>query len=139
LLNSTNDNISLDVVAGFTAQQSLESTIVANQTYELGNTLSEVKVLDVLGGLQNIFNLYFETNNDAKTVTIEPKPALVKPISQGVDLTGKLDVDNRITTDIIQTYNRNLQFQYAKDNNDKWQDNYNQEQGTYILVVPCTI
>jgi hypothetical protein len=80
--------------------------------------------------LQNIFNLYFETNNDARTVTIEPKTALIKPISQGIDLTDKLDVDNRITTDIIQTYNRNLQFQYAKDSNDKWQDNYNQQQGT---------
>jgi hypothetical protein len=107
-----------------------EPTIVENTTFTISDVLKDIRVLDIIGGLQNIFNLYFETNNDARTVTIEPKTALIKPISQGIDLTDKLDVDNRITTDIIQTYNRNLQFQYAKDSNDKWQDNYNQQQGT---------
>jgi hypothetical protein len=110
--------------------QTFQRNITTGRTYVLSSVLKDVKVLDILGGMQNIFNLYFETNNDDRVVRIEPKIALIKPISQGVDLTGKLDVDNRITTDIIQTYNRNLQFQYAKDSNDKWQDNYNQQQGS---------
>lgn len=119
--NSTT-GLSLNMIA--------EPLITANQTYVVSGVLKGTKVLDIIGGLQNIFNLYFETNNDARTVTIEPKPALMKPLSQGEDLTDKLDIENRITTDIIQAYNRSLQFQYATDSNDKWQQNYNQEQGT---------
>jgi hypothetical protein len=110
--------------------QTFQRNITTGRTYVLSSVLKDVKVLDILGGMQNIFNLYFETNNDDRVVRIEPKIALIKPISQGVDLTDKLDVDNRITTDIIQSYNRNLQFQYATDSNDKWQQNYNQEQGS---------
>jgi hypothetical protein len=110
--------------------QTFQRNITTGRTYVLSSVLKDVKVLDILGGMQNIFNLYFETNNDDRVVRIEPKIALIKPISQGIDLTGKLDVDNRITTDIIQSYNRNLQFRYASDNNDKWQQNYNQEQGS---------
>lgn len=110
--------------------QTFQRNITTGRTYVLSSVLKDVKVLDILGGMQNIFNLYFETNNDDRVVRIEPKIALIQPISQGIDLTGKLDVDNRITTDIIQSYNRNLQFRYASDNNDKWQQNYNQEQGS---------
>jgi len=110
--------------------QTFQRNITTGRTYVLSSVLKDVKVLDILGGMQNIFNLYFETNNDDRVVRIEPKIALIKPISQGVDLTDKLDVDNRITTDIIQSYNRNLQFRYATDSNDKWQQNYNQEQGS---------
>jgi hypothetical protein len=129
-LNLNNDNITVSMQAGFSAEQSLDITIAANQTYNVGNTLTDLKVLDVLGGLQNIFNLYFDTNNDTRTVTIEPKPALLKPLSEGIDFTSKLDVKNRITTDIVQVYNRSLQFRYGNDSNDKWQNNYNQQQGT---------
>lgn len=110
--------------------QTFQRNITTGRTYVLSSVLKDVKVLDILGGMQNIFNLYFETNNDDRVVRIEPKIALIQPISQGIDLTGKLDIDNRITTDIIQSYNRNLQFRYATDNNDKWQQNYNQEQGS---------
>jgi hypothetical protein len=110
--------------------QTFQRNISTGRTYVLSSVLKDIKVLDILGGMQNIFNLYFETNNNNRVIRIEPKTALLKPISQGEDLTDKLDVDNRITTDIIQAYNRNLQFQYASDSNDKWQQNYNQEQGS---------
>lgn len=129
-LNVASDDITITMLAGFNVSQQFESTITANQTYNIANTLSETKVLDIVAGLQNIFNLYFDTNNNSRTVKIEPKPALVKPISQGVDLSDNLDVENRITTDIIQNYNRSLQFRYANDSKDEWQNNYNQQQGT---------
>jgi hypothetical protein len=110
--------------------QTFQRNITTGRTYVLSSVLKDIKVLDILGGMQNIFNLYFDTNNDDRVIRIEPKTALLKPLTQGEDLTDKLDVDNRITTDIIQAYNRSLQFQYASDNNDKWQQNYNQEQGS---------
>jgi hypothetical protein len=110
--------------------QTFQRNITTGRTYILSSVLKDIKVLDILGGMQNIFNLYFDTNNNDRVIRIEPKTVLLKPLTQGEDLTDKLDVDNRITTDIIQAYNRNLQFQYASDSNDKWQQNYNQEQGS---------
>jgi hypothetical protein len=111
------------------SQQS-QRNIVQGQTYTISNILPEIKVLDILGGLQNMFNLYFETNNASRTVAIEPKKDLVKTIATGLDFTDKLDIQNRITSDFIQDYKRSLQFSFGVDSNDKWQLNYNSENGT---------
>jgi hypothetical protein len=122
--------LTITVMEGIQISVNLQPDIVTGQEFIVSTVLAKLKVLDILGGMQNIFNLYFDTNNNDRVIKIETKTALLKPLTQGIDLTDKLDVENRITTDIIQAYNRSLQFQYAKDNNDKWQDNYNLQQGT---------
>jgi hypothetical protein len=106
-----------------------QENITVGQTYSIGITLPEYKVLDVLGGLQNMFNLYFETDNQNKTVTIEPKTVLIKPISQGVDFSDKLDVQNQLTTDFIISYNRYLRFKFKEDSGDGFQEAFNLEKG----------
>jgi hypothetical protein len=115
---------------GATVTQEFQRNIVQGQTYTISNILPEIKVLDILGGLQNMFNLYFETNNASRTVAIEPKKDLIKSLANGLDFTDKLDIQNRITSDFIQDYNRSLQFSFGVDSNDKWQQNYNSESGT---------
>jgi hypothetical protein len=123
-------SISLRASEGSTLKVNIQPPIVKGQTYTISNILPEIKVLDILGGLQNMFNLYFETNNASRTVAIEPKKDLIKSLANGLDFTDKLDIQNRITSDFIQDYNRSLQFSFGVDSNDKWQQNYNSESGT---------
>ena len=118
----------LDSDSSFT--QTFQRNITAGRIYNVNSTLPQYKVLDILGGLQNMFNLYFETDNLNKTVSIEPKPVLIKPISDGVDYSDRLDVGNQIQTDFITAYNRFLRFRFKDDSNDKFQESFNLQRGT---------
>lgn len=115
--------------------QTIDESITVEQTYNVGLTLPEYKVLDILSGLQNMFNLYFQTDNLNKTVRIEPKPVLIQPISQGVDYSSKLDVQNQLTTEFISSYNRYLRFRFKEDSKDGFQTAFNLERGSIFGSV----
>lgn len=115
---------------GSTFIQSFQENITQGQTYSVSSVLPQFKILDIIGGMQNMFNLYFETDNERNTITIEPKPVMLKPFSEGVDLSGSINVENQISTEFISSYNRLLRFNFKNDSNDKYQDAYNIQNGT---------
>jgi len=119
--------MSLDVNDSSSVTFEMQPTITKDQEYEVSTVLPELKVLDVLGGLLNMFNLQFITDSNLRTINIEPKTTLYKGISEGVDYSDKLDVSNQIITTFIDGYKRNLRFKFKEDDNDAWVTNYNSE------------
>jgi hypothetical protein len=121
--------INLVLLDNGTFIQTFQENITIGQTFNVGGVLPQFKILDIIGGLQNMFNLYFNTDNETKQVTIEPKPVMLKPLSQGVDLSDSINVENQLTTEFITSYNRFLRFKFKNDSNDKFQEAYNIENG----------
>jgi hypothetical protein len=122
--------LTVSLLNGSAITQQFQRNITTGRVYELSAVLNDIKVLDIISGLQNMFNLYFETSNYGRTVTIEPKKDLIKLPSQGIVYSQKLDINNRIKTNIVDSYARLLNFRFKDDNNDGWQKNYNSENGS---------
>jgi hypothetical protein len=81
--------------------QTFQRNISTGRTYILSSVLKDIKVLDILGGMQNIFNLYFETNNNNRVIRIEPKTALLKPIFKKVQTNNELSNPNQLTQNLL--------------------------------------
>lgn len=92
--------------------------IVEGMTYEVSQVLPDIKQIEVLTGLMNMFNLYFRTDTTTKTVFCEPRDQFLKPLSQAHDWSQKLDASKDIEIQYLDSYKRNLTFQYKLDSND---------------------
>lgn len=123
-------SLNITVLQGIIVSVNLQANIIAGQEYIVSTTLPNLSVLSILGGLQNMFNLYFETSNYGRTVIIEPKKDIIKLTDEGINYSQKLDINNRIKTSIVDSYDRFLNFQFKDDTKDEWQQNYNSENGS---------
>jgi len=95
------------------------SEIVQGSTVEHNVILPDWSQKDFIKWILQTFNLYIETNNRTKTVTIEPKIEYLKDIQEAEDFSSKVDIslEERIVQ-IEDDLSRNLTFTYTKDEND---------------------
>ncbi|MDX2000957.1 MAG: hypothetical protein SFW35_00865 [Chitinophagales bacterium] len=98
----------------------VDNVLLEGDKYHIATVFPDWNVLDILAGLNNMFNLYYRTDAVAKTVYCEPREQFYKPVSDSVDWTYKLDISKGIATDFIDSYNRNLVFTFKNDSKDKY-------------------
>lgn len=105
--------------AGSTFTNVINPQIVAGQTFEVSTVFEDVKVMDLIKGLANMFNLYFETDIVGKNVLIEPRQSFYD-FTTNVDWSDKLDVGNQIKIINNDNYNRIVTFSFDNDTNDEF-------------------
>jgi len=108
-----------------------ESTQKKDVPIDFRYLLTEYSFIEMLKGLSTMFNLCFETNEDTKTVTIEPKDAYLDKdreagtslLKEGFykftsnDIRDKLDLENPITFDFPDMPSR-FDYKFQTDNDD---------------------
>lgn len=92
--------------------------IIEGVTYEVSQVLPDVKLIDVLAGVMNMFNLYFKTDAINKVVYCEPRDQFLKPLDTAVDWTQKFDVSKAAAIAYLDDYKRKLTFKYKLDTKD---------------------
>jgi len=108
-----------------------ESTQKKDIPIDFKYLLTEYSFIEMLKGLSTMFNLCFETNEDTKTVTIEPKDAYLDKdreagtsvLKEGFykftsnDIGDKLDLEKPITFDFPDMPSR-FDYKFQTDNDD---------------------
>lgn len=118
----------------------VETEIREGDTYNVASTLPDVSQLDILSALANLFNLYFKTDVVNKLIYCEPKEQFFKETQEAVDWSQKLDLNHELTTEYIDSYKRNLIFQYKNDSGDgydkAWRKENEQVAGSLEYELP---
>lgn len=75
--------------------------------------------LDWVNGLTGLFNLFWQSDEETKTIKVEPRDNFFKPANQSIDWTDKLDHNNDEKNQYIyDALKRNLCFTYENDSSD---------------------
>ena len=96
------------------------SPVSYGQTYNLNDVInSDYKQIDFIKGVAHAFNLQMTTNENDKTITIEPFKDFYKPLGDAIDWTYKLDRSNDISDRWLgNELKRTLVFKYKSDSSD---------------------
>ena len=117
------------------------------QTYSLKDVINkELTQLDFIKGIAHSFNLQLQTDEDTKTVTIEPFDSFYLPYSQAIDWTYKVDRSKEVSDKWLENdINREISFKYKSDSNDavvKWRAerwfNGVEDEYPYFETLPTT-
>lgn len=122
-----------------TLSNEVETEIREGETFNLGSTLPDVSQLDLLSALANLFNLYFKTDVANKVIYCEPKEQFFKPTDEALDWSEKLNLDHELTTEYIDSYKRNLIFQYKNDSSDGYDQAWRKENGELAGSLEYTL
>lgn len=88
----------------------------------------DIPKIDLVKALTGMFNLYWDTNELEKKVTVEPYNTFYKQRTEAVDWSNKLDlIRPQSTKFILDDLGRELYFKYAKDSGDGYVDEIEQE------------
>lgn len=86
--------------------------------------------LDWVNGLTGLFNLFWQSNEQTKTIIVEPRDSFFEHYSLGVNWTDKLDHgQNQVNNYIYNALKRNLCFTYENDNADGLVEERNRRRG----------
>ena len=90
------------------------------QTYNLTDVMNpDYKQIDFIKGIAHAYNLQMTTDDETKTVYIEPFDSFYKPYKDAVDWTGKVNRADEINDKWIESdLKRNLVFKYKSDGAD---------------------
>lgn len=113
----------------------LEQPFLANTVFRLHEELPDLKLIDLLSDLVNLFDLYISTDTQSKKVTIEPRDAFYKGRDETIDWSEKLDVSKDINIQFLNSYKRNLQFAYKDDSKDSLAKSYKADRG----ILPASL
>ena len=61
-----------------------------------------------------MFNLYYWTDINTKTIYIEPRDTFFKAPSEAIDWTNKLDISKKNEIDYVRSYKRDIVFSYKE-------------------------
>lgn len=97
-----------------------QPTLTKGATFNLNEKLdNELKIMSLISDLTSFYNLYWRTNNAIRRVYCEPRDDFFKPISQAVDVTNRIDLqDDFQLVPLSNSWSRKLRFKFASDGND---------------------
>lgn len=97
------------------------------------DNLPDINQLEFISDIKTLFNLYFRTNFQNKTVYIEPKDDFYKELSEAVDWTSKRDLGKGISIEYLnENLPKKLTYSYSEDGDDGLVKKLN-EDNQYIL------
>jgi len=91
------------------------------QTYNLEDVIStDDKQIDFVKGIAHAFNLQMTTDENTKTINIEPYDTFYRPYAEAVDWTYKLDRSGEISDKWLESdLKRTMVFKYKSDGKDE--------------------
>ena len=90
----------------------------------------DILQLDWVNGLTGLFNLFWASDEETKTIIVEPRDIFFKPIDQSIDWTDKLDHGTDQQNEYIyDALKRNLCFTYENDSGDGFVEERNRRKG----------
>ena len=94
--------------------------VAYGQSYNLKDIINkEYKQIDFIKGVAHSFNLQFTTDEDSKTVYVEPFDTFYKPLAESLDWTHKVDLSKDYSDNWIKSsLNREIIFKYKSDSKD---------------------
>lgn len=94
--------------------------VAYGQTYNLKDIINkEYKQMDFIKGVAHSFNLQFTTNEDSRTIVIEPFDNFYKPLAESDDWTYKVDRSKEYSDNWIKSsLSRDIIFKYKSDSKD---------------------
>lgn len=94
--------------------------VAYGQSYNLKDIINkEYKQIDFIKGVAHSFNLQFTTDEDSKTVYVEPFDTFYKPLAESLDWTNKVDLSKDYSDNWIKSsLNREIIFKYKSDSKD---------------------
>lgn len=98
--------------------------VILNQTVNLANTLPDVKISQLYQGLAHNFNLYADTNEFTREITVEPRDDFYGSFADAVNWTDKVDYNMGYNIEYVDIYNRTLEFRYKPDSGDRFMTKY---------------
>lgn len=112
--------------------QILEDTDVG-----LNDNLPDINQLDFVKGIKDLFNLYFLSDTEARTVFIEPRDDFYK--TRAIDWTDKLDKsrDEEITH-LNDKLKKIITYQYVSDSGDGWTKQLEKERDVILASNEIT-
>lgn len=97
--------------------------------YRLNEELPDIKLIELLSDLVNLFDLYINTDTEERKVLIEPRNGFYRDREHALDWSEKLDLSKEVSIQFLNSYKRNLQFAYKDDSKDQLAKNYKAEYG----------
>lgn len=138
---STNVGKPVKILAGSTFNAYYVNTALAQgEAYTLSDIYdTSLTLLDVINDLTRMFNLHFETNNDSRTIKIEPRDDFYLPITDAVDWTNKIDVSKPYVIDYVNQYAKELDFNYKNDSADGYVEGWQKEKNITLAEYKHTL
>tara|TARA_R100000655_G_scaffold24380_1_gene49059 strand:- start:9357 stop:13298 length:3942 start_codon:yes stop_codon:yes gene_type:complete len=90
-----------------------------------------ISQVDFIKAISHLFNLYFTTDVQSKTVYIEPFNDFYKNKSEGIDWTTKVDLSQDIKDEYNIGLKSELRVGYKKDSGDKYAESLNYKSNIY--------
>jgi hypothetical protein len=118
---------------GFLPETTFEVDRVGRVAYgdkiQMGTYLPcDIPKIDLVKAVTGMFNLYWDTNELEKSVTVEPYNDFYLGRKQAQDWSGKMDMSKPQTTKfILDDIRKELYFKYAKDSGDGYVDEIEQD------------
>jgi hypothetical protein len=101
-------------------------SLAIGETFSLNSLLPcDVSQIEFLKGISHLFNLYFSTDVQSKTVYIEPFNEFFT-YENSLDWTSKLDYSKPIQDNYSVGLKEQIIFRYKEDSNDKWLESINE-------------
>lgn len=110
-------------------EEYMNKPFLNNTPYKLNEELPDIKLIELLSDLVNLFDLYISTDTDERKVLIEPRNSFYKHRSTTINWSEKLDLSKEVSIQFLNSYKRNLHFTYKDDSKDQLIKNYKADQG----------
>ena len=109
----------------------LSPEIIEGGSVNLASLLPcDVTQLDWINGLTGLFNLFWQSDEQSKVVTVEPRDNFIQPATQAIDWTNKIDKgQTEKNTFVYDALKRNLCFTYTNDSADGFVEERNRRRG----------
>jgi hypothetical protein len=110
---------------------SLSPEIIEGGSVNLASLLPcDTTQLDWINGLTGLFNLFWQSDEQSKVVTVEPRDNFIQPATSAIDWTDKLDKgQTEKSTFVYDALQRNLCFTYTNDGADGFVEERNRRRG----------
>jgi len=110
---------------------SLSPDIIEGGSVNLASLLPcDMTQLEWINGLTGLFNLFWQSDEQSKVVTVEPRDNFILPATQAIDWTDKLDKgQTEKNTFVYDALQRNLCFTYTNDGADGFVEERNRRRG----------
>jgi len=112
----------------------LQKHFVVGHVFDLADVVDDkISLLEIINDITRKFNLYWDTDNGLKKITVEPRDDFYEDITDAEDWTDRLDLlQPIITTYNSQGYKRQLLFKYAEDSNDGFVKGRNEDKNNVL-------
>lgn len=95
--------------------------VIKGMNIETSLQMPDITCLELLSDIKTMFNLYFDTDNNMRVVSFDPRDVFFKSLSYAQDFTNNEDKDYLTKVEYLNANApKELRYEYADDSNDEF-------------------